>query len=278
MNEKRTMLGWFCVLMLLANAAGGSAQESVRPQQPPPVGSRTNLPPADMKSAGDRKAAAAFLEGAYQGARPPESVRMLSALLRGGRMGPGEGWFGPADTRYSWAWLARHCGVDPTKGAISRNSFTGSDTLFARLDRDKNGAITPSDLDWSDNNPYLQVAGMADRLFRQMNTKENGRLTKAELLQFFESVALEKDHIDADDFRDALLTGMFTRSGPSSGPTPDVLIRGLFSGELGSMNEGPKLNDPAPDFTLRTADGKSTVHLANLIGPKPVVLVFGSFT
>ena len=54
--------------------------------------------------------------------------------------------------------------------------------------------------------------------------------------------------------------------------------RGLFSGDLGSMNEGPKLNDRAPDFTLKAPDGKSAVQLSKLFGAKPVVLVFGSFT
>jgi peroxiredoxin len=43
------------------------------------------------------------------------------------------------------------------------------------------------------------------------------------------------------------------------------------------MNEGPKLNDPAPDFSLKTVDGK-VVELAKLAPDKPVVLVFGSFT
>ena len=44
------------------------------------------------------------------------------------------------------------------------------------------------------------------------------------------------------------------------------------------MNEGPKVNDPAPDFTLQTVDGKDTIQLAKRLGSKPVVLVFGSFT
>src|SRR5215470_9060657 len=91
------------------------------------------------------------------GERPPEGVRMLIAVLRGSRMGPGEGWFGPAQSRYSWKWLADHCGVDPAKGAIPRKSFRGPEALFARLDRDKDGAITPLDLDWSERNPYLQM-------------------------------------------------------------------------------------------------------------------------
>ena len=221
-----------------------------------PAGPGSNPPSVDAKSTGDRKAAAAFLEAAYQGGRPPESVRMLAALLRGGRMGPGEGWFGPAENRYSWAWLARRCNIDPTKGGITRKAFPGPEALFTRLDRDKNGTITPGDLDWSEGNPYLQTASMADRLFRELNTKANGRLTKAELLNFFESAAQGKDHLVPEDFRDALLAGMFGGSGAGDAPKPDQLIRGLFSGEIGSLNEGPKLNDLAPDFTLKTVRGQ----------------------
>jgi thiol-disulfide isomerase/thioredoxin len=44
------------------------------------------------------------------------------------------------------------------------------------------------------------------------------------------------------------------------------------------MSEGPKVGDTAPGFTLKTPDGKETVQLSKLIGPKPVVLVFGNFT
>src|SRR5262249_49982334 len=65
---------------------------------------------------------------------------------------------------------------------------------------------------------------------------------------------------------------------PGDAPTQEMLVRGLFAGELGSLDEGPGLNEAAPDFTLKTADGKQTVRLSGVIGPKPVVLVFGNFT
>ena len=55
-------------------------------------------------------------------------------------------------------------------------------------------------------------------------------------------------------------------------------MRGLFRQEIGSLQPGPKLDESAPDFTLKTNDGKSEVTLSKLIGPKPIVLVFGSFT
>jgi len=38
-----------------------------------------------------------------------------------------------------------------------------------------------------------------------------------------------------------------------------------------------KVGDQAPDVTLKDLDGKD-VQLASLIGPKPVFLVFGSYT
>jgi hypothetical protein len=269
------------LMLFLAAAAVGAAQEPARQDQKPPAEPKGSASPVDAKVLADPKAAAAaaaFLESAYVGERPPEAVRMLVAILRGSQMGPGEGWFGPAQTRYSWKWLADRYGTDPAKGGIPRSRFRGPEAWFARLDRNKDGVITPDDFDWSDRSPYVQMSYMAGRLFRKLNAQGDGRLTKDELLQFFAKAAQGKDHLSADDFRDALLGGWSARSQPSDVPTPAVLIRGVFSGELGSVNEGPKLNERAPDFTLKTFDGKGTVQLAKRIGPKPVVLVFGSFT
>src|SRR5262249_30594145 len=122
--------------------------------QPPQSGAPRNVD--QPASASDAIKAAEVLEKAYAGARQPESVRMLNAILRGSQLGPGEGWFGPAQSRYSWEWLAKQCAVDPAKRAIPRDRFRGTDAMFARLDRNKDGKIGPEDLDWSDRNPYLQ--------------------------------------------------------------------------------------------------------------------------
>jgi hypothetical protein len=61
-------------------------------------------------------------------------------------------------------------------------------------------------------------------------------------------------------------------------PSKAMLIRGLFHQEIGSLQPGPKLDEPAPDFTLRTSDGKTEITLSRQIGPKPLVLIFGNFT
>ena len=49
-------------------------------------------------------------------------------------------------------------------------------------------------------------------------------------------------------------------------------------GEIGSLNEGPSVDDPAPDFRLKTHDGARTIRLSDELGAKPIVLVFGNFT
>jgi cytochrome oxidase Cu insertion factor (SCO1/SenC/PrrC family) len=36
--------------------------------------------------------------------------------------------------------------------------------------------------------------------------------------------------------------------------------------------------DAAPDFTLKSLDGKTTTKLSSFRGKKPVALVFGSYT
>jgi hypothetical protein len=269
------------LILLLACAAVKGQGPSKKDHKPSPKAQAAKPASGEAGIADPQIAAAAaanLLESAYEGQRPPEAVRMLAAVLRGSQMGPGDGWFGPGESRYSWKWLVERCGVDPTKGGIARDSFSGTEGYFLRLDRNKDGSISRDDLDWSDRNPYLQASNMVGRMFRKLNTEANGRLTKEELLSFFDKAAGGKDHLSVDDFRDALLGGMFGRSKPSDAPSPPVLIRGLFAGELGSMNEGPKLNERAPDFTLKTVDGKETVQLAKMVGPKPVVLIFGSFT
>ena len=62
---------------------------------------------------------------------------------------------------------------------------------------------------------------------------------------------------------------------------PAALVWGLLPGprmwlwaRSGHLTEG----EPAPDFTLSTADRASSVTLSSHRGKRPVVLVFGSYT
>ena len=48
----------------------------------------------------------------------PEWADMLIALLKGGGMGPGAGWFKPSRKKYDWQWLADRFDAD-SDGRIS---------------------------------------------------------------------------------------------------------------------------------------------------------------
>jgi hypothetical protein len=194
-------------------------------------------------------------------------------------MGPGEGWFHAGQSRYHWKWLAARYGVNGD-GVITRKEFTGPAELFDRLDRNRDGVLTQEDFDWSERSPFVRQVGMTEGWFRGIDRDSNGRISHGEWDAFFKKEAKGKDHLTPDDLREAL----FPPAPPpkpeagGGGPSPGMLLRGLFEGEIGSMHEGPSLNAEAPDFSLKTEDGKQTIALSQFRGKKPVVLIFGSFT
>lgn len=259
-------------------AAPAATQSAAAAAQPsPPAGAPAGRPTVTSNVPPDQAAAADWIEQAFAGSDMPESVRMLVAIARGSQMGPGEGWFGPSATRYDWNWLA---GANGSPGAteIAQEQFRGPKEYFARLDRNQDGRIAPSDLDWSDRNPYVQHFNVVNRLLRRMNKKGDGRLTRDDFIAFFEQAADGRDYVTSADLAEVFLSGFGSNSSTSGGPPPEVLVRGLFRGEIGSLNSGPALNAAAPDFSLRTHDGQQTIRLGDLRGSKPVVLVFGNFT
>src|SRR5262249_16376009 len=85
-------------------------------------------------------------------------------------------------------------------------------------------------------------------------------------------------YLTPEDLRVALLAGPPAGFAPGDTPTKAMLVRGLFNGEVGSLQEGPKVGQSAPGFTLKSADGKKTASLSSLPGKKPERLVLGNFT
>jgi hypothetical protein len=207
-----------------------------------------------------------------------EFFQMVSAITSGSKMGPGDGWFHPSQSRYDWKWLTERCGA--RDGAITAKEFPGPLSLFHRLDRDGNGVLTPGDFDWTDKAPFLKQAGMARQWFGRIDRDSNGRISRQEWDAFFERAAKGKDHLTPDDLRLALFGTApppVAKGKKESGPPAHLLLERLFTGELGSPFEGPRVGRVAPDFLLPTADGKQTYRLSQFHG-KPVVLIFGSFT
>ena len=266
------------LMAVCAEPADAQDQPAATPAAKPRMPPMLELAPEQYADDAAAEKTAVSLEEQYPAEGRPEAVKMLVAILRGSQMGPRDGWFGPARSRFGWKWLAFQQGFDPAAGAIPKGEFTGPEAAFKGLDRDGDGSIKPFDLDWADNNPWVQQAQMATRVFRRLNTGSDGHLTPGELIAFFGKAAKGKDHLTVGDFRDALLAGFSLGFAPGDGPSREVLVRGLLAGEVGSKHEGPDLDEPAPDFTLKTPDGQTTYQLSQLVGKQPVVLVFGNFT
>lgn len=202
-----------------------------------------------------------------------EAVQMFVGMARGSGMGPGGGWFHPAESRYDWSWLAKRHSV-PTNKSVAASDFRGTKDWFTRLDRDRSGDLSADDFDWSDKSEFLRSAQASQQVARRIDANSNGRVTKAEWSKFFEAVSNGKDYLTPED----LVKAMIPPKTKDKGPSIYVLIKGLLNQELGSFKEGPKIGEPAPDFFLRTHDGNATVALSSYRDKMPVVLVFGSFT
>ena len=215
------------------------------------------------------------IEAAYAGRRMPEAVAMYLVIARGGQLDGSGGWFGPANSRFSWPWLAKRHGIEPDQ-PLTKDLFAGDASLFNQLDRDHDGQLRGSDLDWSDSNPWVRQSSMVNRLFRRLDQGADGALTNEEWQAFFEKVAGERQTVRFEQLRDALISsGGFS---PGDEPSRETLIRGLMAGEIGSLQEGPAVDDVAPDFVLKPLGGGEPVRRSDRIGKKPVVLVFGNFT
>jgi hypothetical protein len=213
----------------------------------------------------------------------PEWVAMFVDILQGSQLGPKDGWFrkGVAQSRFRWPTVSARLDVDHD-GAISRTEFAGPQTDFDRLDRDRDGALTAADFDFSAHaltpTPGAYVFARADR-------DGNGKVTREELAQFFQAAdSGGLGYLSLNDLQDALGPRPRPRPKPGAappqddGPTRMTLVRGLFRQEIGSLQPGPALESPAPDFTLTTVDGAGQVTLSKLVGRRPVVLIFGNFT
>ncbi len=205
----------------------------------------------------------------------PEWLDMYTAIINDEPMGPTNGWFRTSTTQTRYDWDATKAKYDHDgDGRVGRSEYPGSDDDFARLDRDRDGSLAEADFDFSRD--YAPSPGSI--LFSRLDRNGDGKVTQQEIETFF-----QKADSDGAGFLSRLdleraLPAPAPSMAPSDRPTKEQLIRGLFQQEIGSLQSGPNLNDSAPDFTLKTNDGEAEVTLSKLIGPKPVVLIFGNFT
>lgn len=212
--------------------------------------------------------------------RNVEAVQMLGAIVSGNPPSSGDmGWFHPGQSQYSRKWLVERMDRDGD-GIVSKAEFTGTPELFDRLDRDRDGRLTTTDFDWSATSSIDRQMRIVNSLFRRADADHDEKLTSAEWQRLFEQATNGKDSLGREELHALLFPPPPPPpKNPRAGmPLPSTLLKGLFSGEIGSFHEGPTVGRLAPDFTLRTFDGDKSIRLARFRGKKPVVLVFGSFT
>lgn len=176
--------------------------------------------------------------------------------------------------RLGWPWLARQHGL-PADGKLGRQAFLGPKELFDRLDRDGDGELHAGDFDWSENAPFVRQQAQARALFSRLNPKGDGTISAKDWQDAFSRLSVGKGEMTPEDVRKMLFP---TRARQMAPPSRWHRLFGFFTGELGSFNEGPDPGDDAPDFALKTPDGKTEVKLSAYRGKQPVVLIFGNFT
>jgi thiol-disulfide isomerase/thioredoxin len=255
--------------VLLAGAAALALVAADDPRKPP-----SSPPPA---GGGEAAEVAQALQEAWPD--HPEWVDMLTAILQDEPMSSNYGWFrtAVAQTRFDWESSRKRYDRDGNS-RIDRTEFPGSDGDFARLDRDRDKALTAADFDFSASSLAPSPGAI---VFSRLDRDGSGKVSRDELDAFFQtSDSGGQGFLSLSDLQEA-----FTPPAPSARPSAAsgrpskaTLVRGLFRQEIGSLQPGPKLDESAPDFDLKTNDGKAEVTLSKLVGLKPVVLVFGSFT
>jgi hypothetical protein len=209
----------------------------------------------------------------------PEWVAMFADILQGSQLGPNDGWFKKAIAATRFGWESTRDRLDRNgDGEVGRDEFQGSDSDFARLDRDGDGVLAEPDFDFS---AHALTPSPGAILFYRADRDGNGKLTHEELDRFFQKADRDgAGFLSLADLQDSLSPPPRGRgsSGAPSGPSRFTLIKGLFEQEIGSLQPGPSLGTAAPDFVLKTVDGRREIRLSKLVGPKPVVLIFGNFT
>ena len=147
------------------------------------------------------------------------------------------------------------CGQETQGQESEQSQRSDSRQRFERMNRGGRGGMNPQQ--------------MVQRMF-QNDKNSDGKLSRNEvngrLLSFF-------DRMDAD--QDGFVTREEAQARMSAGRG------GQGRGGQGRGRQdagGLKVGQKAPDFKLKSLDGKSQTELSAIVTKKPVILFFGSYT
>lgn len=211
----------------------------------------------------------------------PEWAIMLTDILSGKPMKANSGWFKPSQSRLGWKWFAQK--FDRNQDAkVSRSEAKDFAKVFDAIDQNGDGGITAVDFNWDDVS-HVGPSKPSEALFFMLDRDSNGRVDQREIMQMMAGLDEERNgYLTPDEFAKGF--SMFDKlpakkpKAPARKEDPNRMLNMLFSGELGTLTDGPKLGQLAPDFELPLLKGTSKVKLSKFRGDKIVVLNFGSFT
>lgn len=224
-----------------------------------------------------------------------------------------EGPYARDATQTAWAYLRGKYDADGD-GAISPEEHGRGAAAFERLDKDGSGAITESDLGpgpvhglmvrmilmhWfqDDPNPMVLTREEFARTFDVVDANDDGMLDGAELADRIASHAsgmpmMPKPPPGMDPYLSVRLLADADGNGRVSRAEGLAYFDkhaqdGTWSARKGRRPPSPSMRrpppgavvgKPAPDFTLSSPDGTTTVTLSDFRGKRPVALIFGSYT
>ena len=106
-----------------------------------------------------------------------------------------------------------------------------------------------------------QINNMARMLVRLLDMDGDRKISLSEFTKFFTAADQDKD-----------------RSLSQQEMMDEISVKRQETIRREEEASGPKVGEFAPDFALKTLDGKRIVKLSDFRGREPVVLVFGSYT
>ncbi len=157
------------------------------------------------------------------------------------------------------------CGQETQGQESEQSQQSDSRQRFERMNRGGRGGMNPQQ--------------MVQRMF-QNDKNSDGKLSRNEvngrLLSFFDRMDADQDGFVTREEAQARMSagrGGQSRGGQSRG--------GQGRGGQGRGRQdagGLKVGQKAPDFKLKSLDGKSQTELSAIVAKKPVILFFGSYT
>lgn len=174
-------------------------------------------------------------------------------------------------------------------GVISAAELKNAAAVLKKLDKNNDGKLSPDEL-----RPSGRFGGAPGGFGRRPSPAEmitrfdknsDGKINKNEIPEQMARFLGRADANNDGDITKAELTKMFENFRPGGGRPGGGRPGGgrpgggrPGSGLPGTTSAATEEGKPAPDFTLKSLDGKREVQLSSFAGKRPVALIFGSYT